>query len=66
MELQDTERHSFVIRIWLEELDEDEQVVWRGHITHVFSGTRSYLKDLESITAFVEPYLREMGAKGGT
>ena len=64
MDVQDTDRHAFVIRIWLEEQTEDEQVVWRGHITHVMSGQRQYLHDLEAITAFIEPYLRAMGAGG--
>jgi hypothetical protein len=50
--------HSFVIRLWLEEVQEDMgSVVWRGHITHVASGERSYLKELDSISGFIEPFL---------
>ncbi len=53
--------HSFVIRIWLEETAEEAgQSLWRGHITHVTSEKRAYLKELDDIRAFVVPYLREM------
>jgi hypothetical protein len=50
--------HSFIIRLWLEEAGEEaDQAVWRGHITHVPSGTRRYLKDLDEIAVFIAPYL---------
>ena len=50
--------HSFIVRLWLEETEEEtERAVWRGHITHVPSGTRRYLKDLSEIAAFIAPYL---------
>lgn len=55
--------NAFVIRIWLEEMEEDGQVTWRGHITHVMSGKRHYLKDLESILAFIRPYLKITGGQ---
>jgi hypothetical protein len=54
--------HPFVVRIWLEETaDEAGQASWRGHITHVPSGTRRYLQDLEDIIYFILPYLEGMG-----
>jgi len=57
---------SFVIKIWLEETAEEAQgAVWRGHITHVPSGERRYLRDLDDITAFVASYLDGMGVKFG-
>lgn len=56
--------HSFIVKIWLEEtLAETGRVVWRGHITHVPSGQRCYLKNLSEVAAFIEPYLQRMGVK---
>ena len=53
---------SFIIRIWVEERDEQGgPLLWRGHITHVPSEERVYLKDLDDILAFIEPYLGAMG-----
>ena len=54
--------HSFIVKLWLEEtIEETGQILWRGHITHVPSGKRCYLKDLEEIPAFIAPYLKKMG-----
>ena len=56
--------HSFVVKVWLEEtVEEAGRAKWRGHITHVPSGERRYVKDLDEITAFIAPYLEEMGVK---
>jgi hypothetical protein len=55
--------HSFVIRVWQEELDGDGSVGWRGHITHVPSEERIYLKELGEVLDFVVPYLKTMGVK---
>jgi hypothetical protein len=56
--------HSFIVRIWLEETPEEAgQAVWRGYITHVPSEERHYLKGLDDITAYIAPYLGEMGVK---
>jgi hypothetical protein len=58
--------HPFTIRIWLEETAEEAgRAGWRGHITHVPSGRRRYLKDLDDITAFIAPYLGRMGVALG-
>ena len=55
---------SFIIKIWLEEpVEEAGRATWRGHITHVPSGERRYLKDLNDITAFIVPYLQQLGVK---
>lgn len=55
---------SFIIKIWLEETAaEAGEATWRGHITHVPSGERRYLDDLEGITAFIAPYLAGMGVR---
>jgi len=56
--------HSFIIKIWLEETAEEAgRVTWRGHITHVPGGERRYLQDLDKVAAFITPYLEEMGVK---
>lgn len=58
--------HSFIVKIWLEEtIEEAGRATWRGHITHVFSGKRRYLQDLDDIAAFVAPYLQGMGGEPG-
>ncbi len=52
--------HSFVLRIWLEEMKADpRQVVWRGHITYVNNGNRHYFDDLNEIPALIAHHLRE-------
>ena len=57
---------SFIIKIWLEETAEEAgRAAWRGHITHVPSGSRQYIQDLNGISAFVAPYLEAMGVKLG-
>lgn len=58
--------HPFIVKIWLEETAEEAgRAVWRGHITHVPSGERRYLKDLNDISAIIAPYLEEMGVELG-
>lgn len=53
--------HSFIVKIWLEETAEEAGTArWRGHITHVPSGQRRYLKDLRDVCLFIIPYLEEM------
>lgn len=57
---------SFIIKVWIEEtVEEAGQALWRGHITHVPSGRRKYIQDLERISAFIAPYLEEMGVELG-
>jgi hypothetical protein len=64
--LPDSEVHSFIIKLWLEQSsEEDGSVTWHGYITHVPSGSRRYLKDLDGIIAFVTPYLKPVGVKDG-
>jgi hypothetical protein len=54
--------HSFIVRIWRERLEpEGQRVTWRGHITHVPSGERRYLRHLDDLAAFIVPYLERMG-----
>jgi hypothetical protein len=57
--------HSFIVKVWLEEGAKAGQVTWCGHITHVPSGERRYLRDLDDITTFIAAYLERMGVKPG-
>lgn len=62
MASSDSEPQSFVVRIWLEETAEEAgRATWRGHITHVPSGTRRHVQDLCDITTFITLYLERMG-----
>ena len=64
MDLPELHTHSFIVKIWLETPpDGAHPAAWRGHITHVPSGRRRYLRDLEAIRAFISPYLNAMGVK---
>jgi len=52
--------HSFVIKFWVEEIQEETgHVVWRGHITHVSSNEQSYIKELDRIRVFIAPFLKK-------
>jgi hypothetical protein len=64
MDLIEFNTHSFIVKIWLEEPAQNSRKgKWRGHITHVPSGERRYLKSLGEITAFIVPYLISMGVR---
>ncbi len=57
---------SFIVRVWVEErAEEGRRGIWRGHITHVFTGRRHYLKNLDDIENFIMPYLEKMGVMFG-
>jgi hypothetical protein len=63
MEQTESRTHSFIIKIWLEEeMDESSRTMWRGHITHVPSGKRHYIQDVNAILSFIQPYLEQLGA----
>ena len=65
-DLPEANTHSFIAKVWLEEtVEEAGRAIWRGHVTHVPSGERRYLQNLDDITAFIAPYLEEMGVKLG-
>ena len=64
MEQTKTDTQSFIIKIWLEETAaENRRTIWRGHITHVPSGERRYIKSLGEIIDFIFLYLEAMHAK---
>ena len=57
---------SFILKVWIEETaDDGRRASWRGHITHVPSRQRRYLRDLDAIAAFVAPYLERKGVRLG-
>jgi hypothetical protein len=53
-----TSTHSFIVKIWLEEISEDGKPVWRGHITHVPSNRKEYFVILEDIPTLISSYLQ--------
>jgi hypothetical protein len=58
--------HSFIVKLWLEEeATKNSDSVWHGHITHVPSGEKRYLKNLDQISLFIQPYLEAMGIRFG-
>ena len=62
MELREPPAHSFIVKVWLEETaEEGGHSHWTGHIIHVRSGERRYLRDLSALADFIRPYLKEMG-----
>src|SRR5690242_13780179 len=66
MDLVEPGTQSFIVKIWVEDSAEDtSQGVWHGHITHIPSHERRYLKDLSEIQDFITPRLEEMGVKVG-
>ncbi|MFL7792788.1 MAG: hypothetical protein AB8I69_11660 [Anaerolineae bacterium] len=63
-ELFEDNTHSFVVKIWLERTAKEiSNAAWRGHVTHVPSGERCYIKNLHEILSFIAPYLEKMGVK---
>jgi hypothetical protein len=61
MDQHESNIHSFIVRVWLEEItSEAGEAAWRGHITHVASGKRRYLQELDAIAAFIAPYIEQM------
>ena len=64
MDEVESEAQSFIVRVWVEERAEGaSRGVWHGHITHVSSGQRRYLKSLDEIGDFIASYLETMGVK---
>ena len=58
--------HSFIVKVWIEEeINNHGNPTWRGQITHVPDGEQCYLRNLNDIKRFVEPYMSAMGIKFG-
>ena len=57
------DRHSFIVKVWLETREgesRNETSYWRGRVTHVPSGLYSYFQDVDEIAHFIRPYLGVM------
>lgn len=54
----ESKTHSFIVKMWLEEMDCEADAKWRGHITHVPDGARRYLDNVDAIPEFITPYLK--------
>lgn len=65
MHLPESQVDSFIVKLWAEADAETARAEWHGYITHVPDGARRYLKDLDEIKIFIEPYLAEMGVEVG-
>jgi hypothetical protein len=64
MDTPEAKVHSFIVKVWLEEEgDEAGSACWHGHVTHVPSGERRYLRELSDILGFIKPYVAEIGAQ---
>jgi len=66
MEPLESTSQSFIVKVWVEDSAESGgQGMLRGHITHIPSHERRYLKNLGEIEDFIAPHLEEMGVKLG-
>lgn len=64
MALYERNTCSFIVKVWVEGMDQKEDNrLWRGHITHVFSAERRYFEHLDEVIAFIATYLERMGVK---
>jgi hypothetical protein len=65
MDFAESTPHSFIVKLWLEDAGgKRKRKVWRGYITHVPTGARRYLKNLDDITEFIREFLD--GSVGAT
>ncbi|HEU4325867.1 MAG TPA: hypothetical protein VFS21_22195 [Roseiflexaceae bacterium] len=55
--------HSFIVKVWLDEIGDDGRAVWRGHITHVATGSRRSFDRLATIVCVIAPYLASLGVQ---
>jgi hypothetical protein len=66
MDSLEPDAQSFIVKVWVEDsAGKTGRGVWHGHITHVPSHERHYLKDLGEIEDFIAPHLEAMGVKLG-
>ena len=66
MDSLEPDSQSFIVKVWVEDsTGEASRGVWHGHITHVSSQERRYLKNLGEIEDFIAPHLEELGVKLG-
>ena len=64
MNSQTTSNHSFIVKVWLEETDEEsDRTLWRGRITHVPSNEQCYFQELNDLIVFIQRYTRGWGGE---
>ena len=64
MDQVEPDTQSFIVKVWVEDrAGETGGGAWHGHITHIPSRDRRYLKNLEEIQDFIAPHLEAMGVK---
>jgi hypothetical protein len=51
---------SFVVRVWREDRSNEEEDIWRGHMTPIPDGTRHYFRSIEEIPEFMLDYLKSI------
>lgn len=50
----ESEIHSFIVRIWLEEIDAaSEHTTWHGRLVYLANGEEHYFKDLMDIPRII-------------
>lgn len=56
--------HSFIVKVWLEESEEHPDLtLLHGHMTHVPSGERHYIRRVSEIPLFIRSHLQRMGIR---
>jgi hypothetical protein len=66
MESLESTSQSFIVKVWVEDAAaRGGRGVWHGHITHVPSGKRHYMKNLDEIQDFIAPHLEDLGVNLG-
>ena len=62
VDIGESKIHSFIVKVWLEDSEEDPDVtLLHGHITHVPSGERHYIRRVSEVPLFIRSHLGRMG-----
>jgi hypothetical protein len=66
MRFAESQLHSFIVKLWLEDVNEEgSSRTWGGQIKHVPGGECRHIRSLEEITNFIKPYLGTVGDEAG-
>jgi hypothetical protein len=67
MDLGESQLHSFIIKLWLDDsLENAKPTAWRGKITHVPGGEHRYIKSSDEIAEFISVHLKWTGVETPT
>jgi len=62
MDLGESQLHSFIIKLWIEDpVDDAKRTAWRGQITHVPGGEHRYIKSFDEMADFVTAHSKCVG-----